>query len=316
MEKYVKRIIKKGEKVGWKGLPLAAFKSIGYRIKYLLKIIHTKFVLQNTVLAYFFPFNKPTILLYGFARSGTSWAARILSYSPQLAYIREPVTQTFIQKYNYDPPFFHPKNKEVNKNFKIIAEQTMKGIPSIDNVISNRSDFSLFARKKKKILIKEVEKQSIEYFVENYPLKIIVLLRHPAAIADSRMRMGWLKRDESKEFGFTYGTKIYRILESIKASNKVNHKIVFYESIAENPREGFKKIFHYLEVDIPDNFDAIIKNYCKSSNQKWHPYRTQRKSEVQIKKWKQNLDDTTIEAIKRGFFKSDLAYYRSEKYWR
>lgn len=316
MGKLVKKVIKTVKEVGWKGIPLAVFKSLGYRVKYLPKHIHTKFVLQNTLLARFFPFDVPTILLYGFPRSGTSWVARVLSHSSQLAYMREPITQTFIQKYDYNPPFFQSKNKRINKNFIIITKQTMKGIPPIGDVIISKLDFYPFTRKNKKMLIKEVITEAIEYLVENYPLKIIVLLRHPAAIADSYMRMGWLERDESEEFGFKYGTKIYRILEAIKASDKVSHKIVFYESIAANPRENFKKLFHYLEVDIPDNYNALIEKYCKNKNHKSHPYKTQRNSEEQIEKWKQNLDDTTTEAIKRGFFKSNLQYYKNEKYWQ
>lgn len=63
-------------------------------------------------------------------------------------------------------------------------------------VVGSINRFSPFSRSKRTLLIKEVNPIGVEFFVDRYFPKIVLILRHPAAVADSFKRMGWLDIEE------------------------------------------------------------------------------------------------------------------------
>lgn len=303
----------KVDEVGWTKITAALFSSATHRIMHFPNNFYVKNVLQNEIIAQTYRFKKPTIFLFGYARSGTSWVGKVLSLSPEIAYLREPVTQTFVQKFNYEQPFFSAKNKKVNENFEKIIHQSFAGIPPISDVIKNRSDFFPFTRRKRSLLIKEVTSGTIDYVVENFSPKMIILLRHPAAVTDSFCRMGWLENVSYEEFGYRYGKVMADAINAVKAAT---YRIQLYENLAQNPREEFSELLKFMNIDRPADFEEIIEEHCENNNEKSHPYHTRRSSKSQVYKWKKNLSEEVVDAIKKGYMVSDLDYYREDSDWQ
>lgn len=273
--------------------------------------VNFKVIYQSETLAKIYPFKKPAILLLSHPRSGSSWIGKILSFSPDIAYLREPITQALLQKLNYKKIIINPSNSDFKKDYKYFADQAFAGIPTTPPVINNLPDFFHRSRSGKHLFIKEVNPLAASFFSRHYSPKILILLRHPAGIVDSFMRMGWL-HDNFEDFSYCYAK---RMTKAVQGSQRVSCKILIYEDIAKNPREEFSKLFNFIGVGKPAEFSKIIDEYCKQIDDKWKPYHTKRSSDHEVDKWKRNLNKEIIEAVKKGYFRSELNYYRGERDW-
>lgn len=326
----IKKFRRKVREVGWEKLPSALRKHLLYkisqmrnkitprlkhirsRIKKIPETFYLRIVYQNRTVARQYPFKKPAILLLAHPRSGSTWMAHVLCSTTEVAFLGEPITQTFIEKFGYGSPFLDPHDKDINKKYKRIADQAFSGIPPIYQAMNgNTADFFPFTKELKHLLIKEVNPLAADFFNEHYAPKVIILLRHPAGIVDSYMRMGWLNKN-FEEFSYRYGMWMNNVIHACK---KGSYTIQLYEDIATKPLEQFKNLFDFMEISVPSAFDKIIEKYCKQKNDKWDPWNTERVSDHEVHKWKYNLDEDIIEAVKKGYLKSDLDYYRNRKDW-
>lgn len=264
-------------------------------------------------------------MLLSTSRSGSSWIGKVLSFSPEIAYLREPITQAMIHKLNQLPRSYLESQNEkimnfyddmdaIDRRFIDITNQSFKGIPPItqSNIIGDRTDFFPLSRDEKHLLIKEVNPLAAHFFCKYYSPKMIILLRHPAGIIDSYMRLGWL-RVEPEVFGLRYGRLMFN---TIRACQSVPVKVVAYEDIAAKPQEQYRKLFDFMGVSSPSNFDKIIDEYCNQKNRGWKPYKTKRSSAHEAYKWKHNLDKRVIKEVKKGYMQSGLNYYQDEEDWK
>lgn len=301
----LKRLNGKIREVGWKKLPLEVCKEI-YQTKH-----HFKYIIQSEIIAHFLSFKPPTFLLLSNPRSGSSWIGKILSYSPDIAYLREPVTQTLLQKLKYERVIINPSDKSIKKEYTRLSDRAFAGAPPLYHVMGNVTDFYPFARGRKHLLIKEVNPLASGFFSKRYNLKMIILLRHPAGIADSYIRMGWLK-DNFEDFGYRYGMNM---LNALRKNQNQTCKVINYEAMAENPFKKFLDLYDFMELEVPANYGNIIEKYCMKKNGEWKPYQSKRSSAKEIYKWKQNLDKNVIEEIKKGYLRSGLNYYNTQDDW-
>ncbi len=277
-----------------------------------LKSVYVNTIIRNAAIAKLFPFKKPVILLLANPRSGSSWVGRVLSYLPDVAYLREPVTQTIIRRLDLPPAAVDPQKSEENFDLlKRYSDKAFSGVPTVTDGIGSLDDFTPFVRVEKNLLIKEVNVRAADFFIEQYAPKVILLLRHPAGIADSYMRLGWIEND-FEEFAYSYGKSM---AEAIKAISKVSSRIQLYEEIAMEPKAEYRKLYEFMGVNKPENFNQLIAEYSKRDNYEWNPYQSKRQSDEEAYKWKNNLSAKTIDAIKTGFMRSGLDFYREDEYW-
>ena len=188
------------------------------------------------------------------------------------------------------------------------ADDAFAGIPpkSLLDVVDDSADFQFLKRKARNLLIKEVNPLVTELWVTRYAPKTVVLLRHPAAIADSFERMGWFD-GSFEEFGYQYGKNM---AWAIEMSRKGDSKIVFYEDLANDPRNQFPALFDALGVRLPEKFDSLVEELCGNAQPNLHAHETRRSSRTEASKWKKNLSPAKIESVMRGYLRSPLEYYR------
>jgi hypothetical protein len=134
-----------------------------------------------------------TILLVGSGRSGTTWLAEIINYDNKYRFLFEP---------------FHTKQVDIVKNFSQrqylrANNQSVQFTKPIKAVLSGYVYCEWVERgkskpKTNKILIKDVSSHLFLKWIKEHcsQIPIIFLMRHPCAVAASRIRLpGWFSHD-------------------------------------------------------------------------------------------------------------------------
>lgn len=299
--------------------------AIVWRLKMLSANIYRQLILRNRLVVRLFPLRKPPILLLSYPRSGSSWVGDILAASTEIAYLFEPVTSPY-QKYHHGPALADLSDPVVYQSYRQYSQDAFGGIPTMDRYPGEiLRGFSLIGRRHRRLLVKEVNPRAAGFYCERYRPLVLFLIRHPAAVALSFWNMGWLagsdvqleaaslKGDAWEKFGYAYGTTIKSALEIIEKL-AVPHKTLFYEQLASDPLAEFAKVFEYMRVAIPENYEHIIDEYCFSGTVT-QGYPTRLVSKKMIAKWKNKLTPDAIASIRRGYFRSRLDFYQSDADW-
>lgn len=283
--------------------------------------------LRIRFLAKSLPFKNPPILLLSYPRSGSSWIGKVLSASKSVAYLREPITKPYLnQKGGKYALVDINKDTYASSIYKELSDDAFQGIPPIHfGVVNKFSDFSIFRRSRKHLLIKEVNPKAAHLYCKNYDPKILLLLRHPAAVALSFLQQGWLESPDTQldtanpnasvweKFGFAYGSTMKCALEII--NNRLGCAVIKYEDLAMDPHRQFKEIFKLIGLEIPNDYEEIIHKYCYSRKEIQKPSQTERKSKDMIYKWSTELSHQQILWLREGFVLSGLKFYSDDADW-
>ena len=185
---FLKRIIVKIQNDGWKGLHSAAVR----RAKYWSELFYMMLVLRNRLITHLFPFKKPAVLLLSYPRSGSSWVGAVLSYSNNLTYMFEPVTRPY-QKYQAGYAMADLKDPEIYQRYLKYAREAFQGnVPRQLDSAEDLKQYSVFGRKFRHLLIKEVNPRAAYLYCEHFNPNILLLIRHPAAVALSFWVLGFV----------------------------------------------------------------------------------------------------------------------------
>ncbi|MEM5498170.1 sulfotransferase domain-containing protein [Paraglaciecola mesophila] len=272
-------------------------------------------------------FISPSILLLSYPRSGSSWAGEILATSPQLAYLREPVTQPYLKRFGGEQAVFSAEDNHKDISiYQKLADDAFGGVPSVHRgVVDHKRDFLPFSNAtSQKLLIKEVNPAAASFYCKHYKPFLLVLLRHPAAVALSFHERGWLKRhselldgeselDEWGRFGQLYGTFLADAVDVV--NHYQNSKIIKYEALVNDPKQQYLDIFADCGVGAPEGFDSVIEQYCYSKVDLSSGYQTERNSKLTAEKWKNKLSIEQINSLRKGFLDTRLDFYREPSDW-
>jgi hypothetical protein len=224
--------------------------------------------------------------------------------------LREPVNQAY-QNTLKDWAVIDPRRDAKTLYwYRRFADQAFAGVPPRESpgAVDDIRDFFPTNRRRKTLLIKEVNPLAADFFVSQYAPRVVFILRHPAAVADSFSRMGWLG-GSFDGFSNNYGAILS---QAIEATNRGWHKIVKYEDLARDPMPQYSELFASLELRPPVDYENIIHKYCQNTTKDLDPYNIQRSSLDEIDKWRQNLDQTQIRDVMDGYSRSGLNYYSEE----
>ncbi|MDF5710779.1 MAG: sulfotransferase domain-containing protein [Nostoc sp. S4] len=282
---------------------------------------------RNKFVASLLPFKSPTILLLSYPRSGSSWIGEILAKSESVTYLREPITQPYLKAKEGKYTLIDIDNNPLAYSiYRELSDKAFRGRPHpYPDVINNIHHFSLLQRRTRHLLIKEVNPKAAGFYCQRYCPKILFILRHPAAVALSFARQGWLESPDTQldtgdlnasvweKFGYAYGSTIKYALDIIQKN--CAHEIILYENLALYPQEQFRRLFQLLELDIPKNYEEIVQNYCYSENIFQDNYQTRRISKHVAYKWCEQLSNQEIALIRKGFTISGLRFYSDDAEW-
>jgi hypothetical protein len=260
------------------------------------------------------PLKPDPILLICYPRSGSSWLGEVLSYSPDLKYLREPVRQCLGQNHNYHALIYPDRDLKTMLLTIRYADLAFSGLPAkgVKDLIFQPRVWDPGSNHRRRLLIKEVNPLAIEFYVKRYNPTVLILIRHPAAIADSFHRMGWLSQGW-EAFAFEYGKRMKMVCT---LSQNEHSRVLVYEKIITNPNDRISNLIQELHIRKPLDFDQIIEQYTRNKDDTYDPYQTKRNSIHEGDKWRNNLSGKIIEKLKTGYLKADFDYYQTDADWQ
>lgn len=227
------------------------------------------------------PYCKAPVLLAGDGRSGTTWVSSIINYKNNFRCIFEPFWSRktpICYKFRL-LQYLRPENKDTY--FFETAEKVLYG--RVRNKWIDQYNKKLFG---KRILIKDIRTNlMLKWIHTNFPrVKIILLLRHPCAVANSKIKAGWatpnldklfVEQEElmadflkpfRKEIERAQGDFEKRIFSwciqnyvPLRQFNNADIHLAFYENFCTNPRQEVKRLFCFLDEKFNDRiFDSKI----------------------------------------------------------
>jgi hypothetical protein len=303
------------------------------------------------------------ILVTGAHRSGTTWVGKMLSTGREIAYISEPLnvwhrpgvmrapTQywyTYITQENQKP--FEDAFKEMLK-FQYHARLELKSLQSAKDFFRMVRDWWIFwegRRYSRRPLIKDpFALFSVDWFVKTLKCKAVIIVRHPAAVVSSLLRLGWdfdfsdflnqplLMRDwlkpyqnemnrkrESIQDVIGRGSLLWKMLYKVVAELKERQPDIIllrHEDLSKDPIREFMQVYDQLGIDfLSANRQAIDSsssdiNPKEISTKNVHSVRID--SQMNIKNWQNRLSAEEIDRI-YNITQDVAAQYYSEDDWR
>jgi len=234
---------------------------------------------------------KNTVFLVGDGRSGTTWVSNIINYDNEYRYMFEPFHPDFVRisnKLQYFKYLRPDDDEEYYLNLaRIVFTGQMRSI-RVDKYNSQRFFFS------KKRLIKDIFAHLFLKWVKiHFPeIKIILLLRHPCAVAASKQKVGkWVRTTEgflkqrdlfedflypfekiirsSKEGIFEKFIIIWCIIHYVPFKQFRNDQLhlAFYENFCVHPKSEILRLFSFLGKNIEEQtIDKLIVTQLKESS--------------------------------------------------
>jgi len=221
------------------------------------------------------------LFLAGTGRSGTGWVANIINYDNRYRYMYEPFSPRVVDTVAAFTWGLYIRPDDRSEQYIVPARRLLEGkvghYPKLD-----RANRRVFATKR---LLKETRANLwLKWLHVNFPeVKIVLLMRHPCAAVNSRIKRGNLvlfdqflqqpmlmadhlapfKRDieeakDADEFSkrvYMWCVNHYVPLRQFKPGEM---HLGFYENFAEHPREEIRRLFAFLGEPYDDGiFDAV-----------------------------------------------------------
>lgn len=302
--------------------------------------------------------NRKPILVTGSQRSGTTWVGKVLAASPSVGYIHEPFNLThrpgictakfpywftYINEENQAPyPYYEPLNNTLAFRFDIAAElPAIQSMRHVGRMLKNYKNFSLYRYRNALPLIKDpIALFSSEWLAQAFDMKVIVLIRHPAAFTSSLRRLNWphnfshflnqplLMRDYLVPFDAeirAFAETEHDILEQGILLWKIIHYVILHyqeqlkdwiflrhEDISTDPLYQFEYLYKKMNLTLTDKEKRVIEDFSNEDNPteaiKGHKLE-KRNSKSNIKSWRKKFSEeeltmlrTEVEEISHKFY--------------
>jgi len=262
-----------------------------------------------------------SVFLAGSGRSGTTWVSEIINYRNRYRLVFEP---------------FHPGKVDICENFRLKQylrpdDRREEYLGAARRVLTGRIRSSWTDRFNRKFvarrrLIKDIRANLLlGWMRENFPgMPIVLLLRHPCAVAASRLALGWrdnlsetMEQEELVEdFLGPVETEIRAARNALERhvfswciDNYVPLRqfgpgeihLAFYENFVVYPEDEIRRLFAFLSED----FDGCVYRTLR------RPSPLSRKGEnPSVDAWRRCVTDSQLERVVEvlGLFGLDRVY--------
>ena len=227
------------------------------------------------------------ILIIGLPRSGTSWVGGVLGSSTSVDYLREPITQSWLEAGN-PSPLVDPAGDR--------------------SYLDHAARFLVESGRRR--LIKEVNPLLIPHVLANHPMQVVLLHRHPCAVALSYFERGWKRLaledrfgvDSTGDFWRDHGTYQALLLAGPVAAMEGGGTVVAYEDLTHNPQQGFADLASMLDL----RWELTNTEYLDSTlsgTDRGDPYALQRDAASTRDRWMSILTEDQREAVLAGYMR-------------
>jgi len=293
------------------------------------------------------PAERP-ILVTGAHRSGTTWVGRVLaaSTSPPLGYLWEPFNPRhrpgtfpvrFPRYFEYlcaenGGPYVEPMTATLRFRYRPGAE--LRSLRSPKDAARMGRDWARFARDRRQAaaaLVKDpIALFSSEWLAETFGMRVVVMIRHPAAFAVSIRRRNWrhrfgdfldqplLMRDflgphevrlraaaERRPDILDEAILLWNVLYSAVATLQERHPdwiYVRHEDVAASPVDRFRELYSGLGLEWTAPVEQLVQDTSAAENpaQATRADAIRRASASQVRAWTSQLSAEETERVRRG----------------
>lgn len=306
--------------------------------------------------------SRPPILVTGAHRSGTTWPARTVALSPAVHYIDEifnpthrPGVCTASSGHHYlylndhiadSTGYSEALRRTLALRYDLGAELRSVRTPK-DVARAGRDNWrTLVARHRdaRPLLKDPLGFFSAPWLAETHRAQVVVMVRHPAAIAASLLRMRWrfsfrnfldqpeLMRDlladwepeirdgvDLLEDIVATAALLWRIIYGVADRFREDHPdwmFVRHEDLSSDPRRGFATMFDYLGLELSEPVRARIAASTDTGNPVDAPtgeaHALNRDSRANVTAWKARLDPADIARVRDLVGEEACRWYGSD----
>ncbi|MGD9730302.1 MAG: sulfotransferase [Gammaproteobacteria bacterium] len=288
----------------------------------------------------FFPVERDAVLLISLPRGGSSWIGSVLGSASNAAYLREPITQSYMRDHAPCASFFDPAACRDPIAYRSWSSNAFRGIPSFDQrIIIDPGQWRLLQRRRRHIVIKEVNPLCLEQLIADFSPRVIYLLRHPAAVAASFAALGWSGDQFSARFTASHLSRLSRrfdidtsagpwkqlgalqaITQNLSNDALRGHDkalVVRYEDICVEPMERFRTLFNFADLNWDRTIEERIGSSASSLAGDYTPgrYDLERDSRSMATRWKQLVSEAQLQEVREGYFANHPLFYKDDADW-
>ena len=285
------------------------------------------------------PSSRDAILIVGSGRSGTTWLHDVLSTASQTQPIFEPLSPTHHPTIRRITGWDHKNGRGTNYYLRKDANN-LEWHHLLEEILTGRfrnywTDYKRSSYFPRRYLIKFVRANLLlGYLYHNFQPKIIFMLRHPCAVIESRMRVGFpaepsyllkqkaLVEDYLAECADDIASVQPDTLEAhaicwavensiaIKQLETIPHIFVYYEDLFMNPATELDRIMNWLglvEPDLIHSIDFSQRSRMSDSNNSMVDIMQRR-----LGAWRSKLNGSDIATILKWTNRLEMVYYSQD----
>lgn len=282
---------------------------------------------------------QPPVLVVSLPRSGSSWVGEVLGASQEALYLREPITQSHLASSDSNISVFLVPPEAPPQSYQAFADTAFRGLPAFGpNIVKRPAQWSLLHRRQRRVVIKDVNPLALGWLAERYRPRIVFLVRHPAAVANSYLKLGWSDvqfanripvhewqelRDKLPplddfwmEHAAFQGYVTRKALDMLETYGSVS--LVRYEDLCEDPLTKFQEIYAFGDLEWTKDIARLIETRSKASggsDSSADPYSTARDSKNQIFSWRKHVQEAKITKMRDVYATFELPFYQDGAWW-
>jgi hypothetical protein len=293
--------------------------------------------------ARFRPLLSPPVLIISTARSGSNWVGTTLGLARDAAYLREPISKSYLAKHPGSVTELEVSPDRMPEGYALYAADAFEAVPVFTKgVVIRPWQWRLSDRSGRRLVIKEVNPLALPWLADTYRPRIIYLVRHPAGVASSFLRLGWInprnwpRRAFQNRFspeslaraapdyeqfchspwienGALQGTVMKLTLDYL--SHYQDHQVVRYEDLCHDPVAVFRRLYEFAGLEWHKSVEAeVIAQSHVHEQDRFATYDTYRNSRAMPGAWKSELSDQALAELREGFLSRGLPYYRADEW--
>ena len=268
------------------------------------------------------PIRTAGILIISLPRSGSSWVGSILGAAGNAIYLREPLNQNHLAA-GGTGTVFEIDAQAPPPAYAAAASAAFRAMPAFDaGIAPHPRQWTPGHRARGRVVVKEVNPFICDWLARTYRPRMVLLLRHPAAIAQSYHRLGWdlayapLGIDPREPFWRRHGDFQARALRRVLAFSQRYDDITIahYEDICADPVVRFRALFDHCGLDWSADVERRIVRQS-SRHDGSSSYATARISRQAADAWRRALSPAQLAEVRRGYARQPLPWYQAEADW-
>lgn len=295
------------------------------------------------------------ILITGSHRSGTTWTGKMLDLSDETGLIYEPFNPDLSicqPHFRYWYTYVCSENEDLYTpciekclNFRYppsLAIGNMGSYKQWRQYLGDKYRFLKYGLLNRRPLFKDpISLFSAEWLYKKFDMRVVVLIRHPAAFVGSLKKAGWtfpfedflhqplLMRDHLLEFeedirsfsederdivdqGILLWNIIQHVIRKYRSEYEDSWIFLRHEDLSYNPVITFKALYDNLGLKFTPVIRSQILEYSRGGDNQESELK--RNSRSNIWSWQNRLTQEEIERVKQGTQEISKAFY-SEEDW-